>query len=97
MSRRESMPVSASSATPLELQGDRVWINSLPPFCTAQTVAEIFDVSITQVRRWMGDENSVLPRAKRPDKKIVTSRAHVIALARDLYGQMDGNASGQSA
>lgn len=78
---------TVSAADPVSV--DTSWFDRLPQFCDAYTVAQIFDITVDQARRWMGkDEKASLPRARRPDGKYVTSRAHVIALARRMYGEM---------
>ena len=64
------------------------WIDKLPPFVSADTVARLFDVPKSRVMRWMQAENSELPSAKRPDNQYVTAREHVVTFAARLYGEM---------
>lgn len=80
-----------------EVAVDVSWLDRLPQFCSAKTVAEVFDISARQAGRWMGDETSALPRAKRPDNRWVTSRAHVIALANRMYGEMGASTTSDPA
>lgn len=65
-----------------------VWLDKLPPFVSAETVARLFDVPKSRVMRWMQADNSELPAAKRPDGQYVTAREHVVTFAAKLYGEM---------
>lgn len=64
------------------------WLDRLPPFVSAETVARLFDVPKSRVMNWMRAEDSDLPYAKRPDGQFVTAREHVVKFAEKLYGDM---------